>query len=117
MAITKGTGTSVLASTTTTATSSAQDVSANYLTEVYISIVVVGTPTAAATVQIQVSPDAGTKYYSPQILLVTTPLAAGTYEWVIMVPTSAGKYKTTFTAQTGGTSSTCVVQSNNVTAV
>ena len=92
-----------------------QDVSTNYLTEVYISIVVVGTATTGATVQIQVSPDAGTTYYSPPTLLVTAGLAAGTYNWTILVPTTAGKFKTVFTQQSGGTSSTCVIQSNNVT--
>jgi hypothetical protein len=117
MAIFKGTGTSVISSTTLTATSTAQSASGNYLTEVYISIVVVGTATGAATAQIQVSPDGGTTYYSPATLLVTAGLAAGTYNWTILVPTSAINFKVAFTAQSGGTSSTCVVQSNNVTAV
>lgn len=117
MAIVKGTGTSVQASTATTATSSVIDVSANYLTEVYGSVVVVGTATTAATVQIQVSPDAGTTYYSPPTLLWTAGLAAGTYNFVIMVPTTASKLKTVFTQQSGGTSSTCVIQLNTVTAV
>jgi hypothetical protein len=117
MAITKGTGTSVIASTASTTTSSAIDVSGNYLTEVYGSIVVVGTATIAATVQIQVSPDAGTTYYSPTTLLFTAGLVANTYNFIIMVPTSAGKIKVTFTQQTSGTSSTCVVQLNTVTAI
>ena len=117
MAITKGTGTSVIASTTSTTTSSAIDVSGNYLTEVYCSIVQVGTATSAATIQIQVSPDAGTTYYSPPTLLWTAGLSAATYNVTLSVPTSADKIKVVFTAESGGTSSTCVVQLNTVTAV
>jgi hypothetical protein len=116
MAITKGTGTSAISSTTSSTTSSAQSVSGNYLTEVYISIVQVGTATTAATVQIEVSPD-GSTYYQPPTLLVTAGLTAGTYNWCLLVPTSSIDFKAVFTAQAGGTSSTCVVQSNNVTAV
>ena len=116
MAITKGSGTSVISSTASTTTSSAQSVSANYATEVYISIVQVGTATTAATVQILVSPD-GTTYYSPGALLITAPLAAGTYNWVLQIPVTAIDYEVTFTTQSGGTSSTVVVQSNNVSAV
>jgi hypothetical protein len=116
MAITKGTGSTVQASTTSTTTSSAQSVSGNYLTEVYISIVQVGTASVAATVQIQVSPD-GSTYYAPPTLLVSAGLTAGTYNFTLYVPTSAIDFKSVFTAQSGGTSSTCVVQSNAVTAV
>jgi hypothetical protein len=68
-------------------------------------------------VQLQVSPDGGTTYYSPATLLWTAPLAAGTYDTVIQLPASTTKYKAVFTQQSGGTSSTVVVQSNDVTAV
>jgi hypothetical protein len=117
MACVKGTGTSVIASTASTTTSSAQDSSASYATEVYIDLVQVGTATTAAQVQIQVSPDAGTTYYSPPSLLWTAPLAAGTYDTVIQLPVSAGKWKAAYTQCVGGTSSTVVVQSNAVTGV
>ena len=117
MAITKGTGTSVIASTASSTTSSAVDVSANYDTEVYVDMVIVGTATGAATVQIQVSPDGGSTYYSPPSLLYTAPLAAGTYDVVIKVPVTATHIKAAFTQQSGGTSSTVVVQLNTVTAV
>jgi hypothetical protein len=116
MAATKGAGTSVIASTVSTTTSSAIDTSANDLTEVYGSVVQVGTATTAATIQIQVSPDAGTTYYSPTTLLWTAGLAAGTYPFVLWVPTTATKIKVTFTTQVGGTSSTVVCQLNTVTA-
>jgi len=117
MAITKGAGTSVIGSTASTTTSSAQDSSGAYATECYISLVQVGTASGAATVQIQVSPDAGTTYYSPPSLLWTAPLVAGTYNTVLAIPVTAGKWKAVFTQCTGGTSSTVVVQSNAVTGV
>lgn len=118
MAATKGGGTTVIASTTSTTTSSAQTGAAtDYATEAYISIVVVGTPTGAASVQIEVSPDTGTTYYSPPVLLFTTNLLAGTYVWTVLIPPTANAWKAIFTAQTGGTSSTCVVQSNDVTGI
>jgi hypothetical protein len=114
MAITKGTGTTVIASTTSTTTSSAQSVSGNYATEVYASIVQVGTATTAATLAILVSPD-GSTYYT--LATYSAGLAAGTYNWVIQIPVTAIDFEVTFTTQSGGTSSTCVVQSNNVSAV
>ncbi len=116
MGITKGTGTTVIASTASTATSAAQDSSANYATEVYIDMVVVGTATVGAQVQIQVSPD-GSTYYSPPSLLYVFPLQAGTYDAVMTIPVTAIKWKAAFTQQTSGTSSTVVVQSNAVTGV
>src|ERR1700688_2771974 len=116
MSCVKGTGVSVIASTASTTTSAAQLVSTNYATEVYIDLVQVGTATTAATIQIQVSPD-GSTYYSPASLLITGPLAAGTYDWVIQIPVTAIDFKVAFTQQSGGTSSTIVVQSNAVTGV
>ena len=100
MAITKGTGTSVISSTTSTTTSSAQSVSGNYLTEVYISYVQSSTAaTVAGTFQIKVSPD-GSTYYSPATLLVTAPLTASTTTtWTIMVPTSAIDFEVTYTGR------------------
>jgi len=116
MALTKGTGTSVIASTASTYTSSAIDSSANYLTELYCSIVQSGgAATVAATIQVQVSYD-GTNYISPPTLLWTAGLAAATYATVLLVPTTAIKYKLTFTQCTTNTS-TCVVVANQVTGV
>ncbi len=115
MAVTKGTGTTLLNGVTTSQTSAAVSASGDDVTEVYVTIVVVGTPTAAASVQVQVSPDGGTTYYSPATLLVSTPLAAGTYQFVLVLPPSATKFQVVFVAQIGGTSSTCTAQSNDVT--
>lgn len=117
MAVTKGSGTSVIASTASTTTSSAQDSSGQYVTEVYIEIVQVGTATTPGQVQIQVSPDAGTTYYSPPSLLWKTDTAAGTYDTVIAIPVTATRWKAAFTQQSGGTSSTVVVQSNAITGI
>lgn len=117
MSIAKGTGTSVIGSTASTSTSTAQDSSGNYATEVYVDLVQVGTATTAAQVQIQISPDAGTTYYSPPSLLWVAPPAAGTYDTIISIPITVGKWKAVFTQCVGGTSSTVVVQSNNVSAV
>jgi hypothetical protein len=115
MAATKGTGVTVISSTTSTTTSSAQNTATNYATELYVSIVQVGTATTAATVQVNVSPDSST-YYSPPSLLMSANLT-GTSIWVIQIPVTAIGYTVTFTAQSGGTSSTCVVQSNAVTGI
>ena len=116
MAITKGAGTSVIASTNANTNSSVQNVSANYLTEVYVDLIQNGTATTAATVQIQPSPDNST-FYNPASLLWTAPLNAGTYDAVIQVPGTAIAYKAIYTIQNGGTNSVCAIQSNFVNGV
>jgi len=116
MSIIKGSGATVQASTTSNSTSLSQSVGTNYLTEVYVSIVQSGsTASVAATVQVQISPD-GSTFYAPASLLVTAGLSVGTYNWCLMIPTSAINFKTVFTAAVTGTS-TCVIQSNAVTGV
>lgn len=110
-------GASVIASTAVTTTSAAISVATDYAQEVYVSLVQVGTATTAAQVQIQVSPDGGTTYYSPPTLLVLAGLAAGTYNWVLSLPASTDHIIAVFTQQAGGTSSTCIVQLGQVTAI
>ena len=110
-------GSTVQASTASSTTSSAISVATDYAREIYISLVQVGTATTAATVQIQVSPDGGTTYYSPPILLWTAPLAAGTYNTVIVLPDTATHIKSVFVQQSGGTSSTVIIQLGEVTGV
>jgi hypothetical protein len=117
MAIVKGTGTTVLASTASTTTSSAISSNSDYATAVYISIVQVGTATTAAQVQISVSPDGGTTYYNSPTLLWAAGLGAGTYQTMLVLDPTTTNFKAIFTAQVGGTSSTVVAQSNDVTAV
>jgi hypothetical protein len=117
MAISKGSGTTLISATTATTTSSATSVSGNYLTEIYIKYSQSSSAaTVAATVQILVSPD-GTNYFSPASLLVTAPLtASATTYWVLAVPTTAIDVEVTYTAPTTGTG-TCTVEANTVTAV
>lgn len=116
MAATKASS-SLLAAVTTTTTSAAVDVSAHYADTVYGSIAVVGTPTVAAAVQVQESPDGGTTWYSPPTGLYSTALAAGTYYFRIPVDPTATRVQVVFTQQTGGTSSTCTVQLGEVTGI
>lgn len=104
MALTPGNVT-MLNAVTTTQTSSAA--STGDLGEIYVEIVVVGTPSVAASIIPQFSPD-GTKYYNGPTY--TTPLAAGTWPFIINVPPGCVNAKVAFTAQTGGTSSTCTAQ-------
>jgi hypothetical protein len=117
MAITKGAGTAVLSAVTSTQTSSAVTTSGDYADTLFISIVQVGTATGAATVQVLESPDGGTTYYAAPTKLVTAGLLAGTYQSLIALDPTTTKAKVTFTAQTGGSSSTCTVQLNNVTGI
>lgn len=112
MAIAKSPAT-LLSAVTTSQTSSAQDISGDYVQQLFVDIVVVGTPTVAASVQPQWSPD-GTIFYNGPTF--STTLAAGTYDTVIDVPVTAKSVKVVFVQQTGGTSSTATVQLGQVTA-
>ena len=97
---------SVLSAVTTTQTSSAQ--SLGDIQSLYVSIVVVGTPTVAPQFIPQYSPDGGTTYYNGPTY--TTPLVAGTYHYIVNIPSDATHAKVAFTQQTGGTSSTLTAQ-------
>jgi hypothetical protein len=109
------TDTSLFSAQTTGATSSAVDCSADYLREAYVSIVQVGTATTAASFYFLYSTD-GTNYnYQSQTW--SAGLAAATYNWQIQLPAGCKSVKMVFTAQTGGTSSTCTADLNEVTAV
>lgn len=114
MAITK-TNTTLLNAVTTTQTSSAQDTSGDYADDLYVSITQVGTATTAASFYLQWSDDAGATYHVSATY--AAGLTAATYEWVVSVPVTATNVKVTFTAQAGGTSSTCTAQLGRVTAV
>ena len=97
---------SVLSAVTTTQTSSAQAL--GDINTLYASIVVAGTPTVAAQFIPQFSPDGGTTYYNGATY--STPLVAGTYNYVVNIPSDATHCKVAFTAQTSGTSSTLTAQ-------
>jgi hypothetical protein len=114
MAITKS-NTTHLSAVTTTQTSTATDISGDYADDMYVSIAVVGTASAGATFQLQWSEDGGTTYYNSPVY--TAGLTATTYYWVVSIPATANRVKIVFTAQTGGTSSTCTAQLGRVTAV
>jgi hypothetical protein len=109
------TNTSLFSGQTTTATSSNADVSASYLREVLVKIVVVGTATTGASFSFNYSAD-GTNYtYASDTY--TAPTAAGTYNWRITLPGGFKKFNMAFTQQSGGTSSTCTADLTEVTAL
>lgn len=116
MAITKS-NTSHLAAVTTTQTSTAQDVSGAYLSEMYLELVENGTRTTASTAQLQWSDDGGTKYYNGPTY--SGPLTSTTVDFTVAIPTTANRVKVAFTVGSGGTSttSTCTAQCGTVTAV
>src|ERR1044072_846116 len=91
---------SVFSGQTTTSTSAAKDVSTVYAATLFGDIVVVGTPTAAASFQVQESPDGGTTYYLGPVF--STSLAAGTYDFKYALDPTTDHAKVTFTQQTGG---------------
>jgi hypothetical protein len=109
------TNTSLFSGQTTTATSSAVNVATDYAREIYVSIVQVGSASTGASFYIQYSAD-GTNY-NYQSAVFTCPTVAGTYNWSVQLPIGIEKVKMTFTAQSGGTSSTCTADLNEVTGV
>lgn len=115
MAVTKGTGTTILSAVTTTQTSSATSTSGDYADSIYAKLVVVGTPSGSASFAILQSPDGGTTYYTGPTY--SAPLVAGTYYWVIALDPTCTKVEVSFTAQTGGSSGTFTAQLNNVTGI
>ncbi len=110
MAATKGYST-LMSGATSSGTSSAAALSTTDSATLYVQIVQAGTPTAAATAQVQWSVDGSTYFDGP---LLSTTLAAGTSQWTIAVPDDAVAAQVVYTAQTGGTSSTCTVQAGTV---
>lgn len=116
MAISKA-NTSHLAAVTSTQTSTAQDISGAYLSELYLSLTENGTRTTGATVLVLWSDDGGTAYYNGPTF--TGPLTSTTTYFTVAIPSSANRVKATFTVGSGGTSttSTCSAQCGTVTAV
>ena len=101
-------------SATASGTTSPISCSADYLQEVYVSIVQVGTATSGASFAVQSAPD-GSTYYSSQTYTAGT--SAATYTWVIAVPVTAESVQIVYTAQSGGTSSTLTAQLGQITGV
>lgn len=108
----------LLSAVTATQTSSPVDVSTGYGGTVAVSIVQVGTATTAAQFTLQWSPDGGTTYYQiPGTGAFQAGTAAGTYNFTVDIPIGAYKIEVAFTAQSGGTSSTCTAQAAWVSGI
>jgi hypothetical protein len=101
-------------SSTSSGTTNPISCSTDYIQEVYVSIVQVGTATTAASFSLQWSPD-GSTYYAGQTFTAGT--AAATYTWTIAVPVTAEDVQIVYTAQSGGTSSTLTAQLGQLTGV
>jgi hypothetical protein len=116
MAATKSASSFTWASGSATASGTTNPINCatDYVQEVYVSIVQVGTATTAANFYLQWSPD-GSTYYSGQTYTAGT--APTTYAWVIAVPVTAEDVQIVYAAQAGGTSSTLTAQLGQVTAV
>ncbi len=108
------TDTSLFSGQTTTATSSAVNCASDYAREAYVSIVQVGAATDAAYFCFNYSTD-GTNY-NYQSPVYTAGTAAETYDWVIQLPLGFKSVEMVYTAQSGGSSSTCTADLNEVTA-
>jgi hypothetical protein len=116
MAATKSASSFTWASGSSTASGTTNPISCStdYVQEVYVSIVQVGTASTAANFYVQWSPD-GSTYYSGQTY--TAPTSAATTNWVIAVPVTAEDVQIVYAAQSGGTSSTLTAQLGQVTGV
>jgi hypothetical protein len=104
-------------SATATGVTNAVDVSACYAQAVYAQVVVVGTATTAASFTVQLSADAGSNY-----LAVIGPFSAGTtaatYNFgPIPLEPACSSVKVSYTAQSGGTSSTITLHVSRMTAL
>ena len=97
MAVTKSSSTFTWASGSATASGTTNPISCSgdYVQEVYVSIVQVGTASTAATFTVQWSPD-GSTYYSGQTY--TAPTSAGTTYWTVAVPITAEDVQIVYTA-------------------
>jgi hypothetical protein len=103
-------------SATASGTTNAITTTGLYAKTIYGQIVVVGTATTAATIQVQESPD-GSTYYSIPTKVYTAGLAAGTYPFQIPCDPTCASVQVVYTAQSGGTSSTLTMQLGEVTGV
>lgn len=81
-------------------------------------VVVVGTPTVGASIQVQESVDGSTWWASPVKQWTASTLAAGTYVFgPIPIDPTASLVEVVYTAQTGGSSSTVTMQLGQVTLI
>lgn len=114
MAATKA-NVALLTAATSTTTSSLIDISTHYGDTINYSMVVVGTPSGAGSIQAQIKPAGGSNLYNfgP---LITFP-AAGTFQGQIEIDPKAGSVQLVYTAQTGGTSSTLTAELAELTGI
>jgi hypothetical protein len=81
-------------------------------------VVVVGTPTAGASIQVQESVDGSTWWSSPAKQWTAGTLAAGTYQFgPIPIDPASNLVQVVYTAQSGGSSSTLTMQLGQVTQI
>ena len=81
-------------------------------------IVVVGTPSAGASIQVQESVDGSTYWSPPGKVFTASVLAAGTYAFgPIPIDPATSDVQVVYTVQTSGTSSTVTMQLGQVTQV
>ena len=105
----------LLNAVTTSQTSASQNVATDYAMDVYVSIVQVGTATTAASFFVTWTPDGSTTFNSATY---TAGLTAATYSFPpVSLPPTAQSVTVTFTAQAGGTSSTCTAILGQVTGI
>ena len=105
---------SATASGTTNVISTATDCG----TMLWGQVVVVGTPTGGALIQVQESVDGTTWWSSPVKTWTASILVAGTYQFgPIPIDPATSDVQVVYTAQTGGTSSTLTMQLGQVTQI
>jgi len=105
---------SATASGTTNAVSTATD----FYDALWGQVVVAGTPTAAASIQVQETVDGTTYWSSPVKTWTASVLVAGTYQFgPIPIDPATSDVQVVYTAQTGGTSSTLTMQLGQITQI
>jgi len=87
---------------------------ADYVQEVYATIVQVGAASSPASFAVQWSPD-GATYFAGESY--AAPLADSTSSWIVSVPGTAEDVRIVYTAQSGGTSSTITAQLGQVIGI
>jgi hypothetical protein len=103
--------------TTNPITMNSGGTSGPYAATVFGQVVVAGTATAGAQVQVQERPYGSSTWYSPATKVYTAPLAAGTYSFEIPLDPTAAQAQLVYTQQTGGTSSTFTAELGQVTGL
>lgn len=104
-------------SSTTTGVTNPISTASHYEDDVWGNIVVVGTPSAPASIQVEESPDGGTTWYALPEKVFTTNIVAGSYPFSCPIELSTTDVQISYVAQTGGTSSTFTAQLSSITGI